>query len=276
VEIEWIHDDDLGLSEDGEYEVILKNAKGNRISTFKGPNLKVVTDKALKAQIIANQEMNKLRQPDRARVPGKIEPRTITDADRLRLSTDITDPEKVVETVTEIITAQQGVAPAAAGKRFANMDQKERDEFYAAEATAFAKAHPDYYPVPQNRDALFDELKANGWELTRNNLAIAYQTLMDREEMIPWPIETGEQNPPPTNGAEAHPNGQANTGPTPAPSPRPRSVATGIRNGDASASAPTPPKKQKYTREDIERMPRAEYNDKIRSDPEFRRQVDAM
>jgi hypothetical protein len=76
VEIEWIHDDELGLSEDGEYEVILKNAKGNRVSTFKGPDLKTVVKESLIAHIVANREMNKLRQPERQRYSFRSKRRT--------------------------------------------------------------------------------------------------------------------------------------------------------------------------------------------------------
>jgi hypothetical protein len=269
MEHEWIHDDDKGLNEDGEYVAVIKNAQGNRVSTFKGKSYKEVADQLLQSQVHANREINRLRKPDAARPPLRVEPKQLTEADRLRLSTEITDPEKVVEAVEEIVTAKQGMAPAQVGKKFSQMDQTERDAYYAAEATAFRNEHPEFYPVPQNRDALFDELKANGWDLTRNNLAIAYQTLKERDEMIPWP--EGETEPQPRSNGR--PNGQETA---PAPSPRPRSVSTGIRASDASASPPTPPRKQKYTRADIERMPRAEYNDRIRSDPDFRRQVDAM
>ena len=166
------------------------------------------------------------------------------------------------------------------------MSSDDQDRYYGGEAQAFRDEHPDFYPVPQNRDALFDELRANGWDLTRNNLAIAYQTLKERDDLIPWPDDSQEQiqqepipasalpQPAYINGGNGYANGQTTA--QPAPSPRPRSVSTGLRHSDASASAPPPPQKKKYTRADIERMSRAEYNDKLRSDPDFRRQVDAM
>jgi hypothetical protein len=269
MEHEWIHDDDKGLTDEGEYVAVIKNASGNRVSTFKGKSYKEVADQLLQSQVHANREISRLRKPDAARPPLRVEPKQLSEEDRLRLSSDITDPARVVEAVEEIVTARQGMAPAQVGKQFTKMDNDERDAYYAAEATAFRREHPDFYPVPQNRDALFDELKANGWDLTRNNLAIAYQTLKDRDDMIPWP-EGETENEPRSNGRT---NGQETA---PAPSPRPRSVSTGIRASDASASAPGPTRKAKYTRADIERMSRAEYNDKIRSDPDFRRQVDAM
>jgi hypothetical protein len=270
MEFEWLHDDEKGLDEDGNYVAVIKNAQGHRVSTFKGKSYKETADQLLQSQVHANREISRLRKPDTARQPLRVEPKQLTEADRLRLSSEITDPDKVVEAVEEIVTAKQGMAPSTVGKQFSKMDKDERDAFYAAESIAFRDNNPDFYPVPQNRDALFEELKANGWDLTRNNLEIAFQTLKDREEMIPWPEGESQSEPAPRKG---NTNGQETA---PAPSPRPRSVATGLRSSDASASAPPPPRKAKYTRADIERMPRSEYNDKIRSDPEFRRQVDAM
>jgi hypothetical protein len=270
MEAEWINDDEKGLDDDGNYVAVIKNATGARVSTFKGKSYREVSDQLLKTAVNANREISRLRKPDAARPALKIEPKQLSHEDRLRLSSDITDPERVVEAVDEIVTARQGMSLSASGKKFSEMDANERDAYYGEEAKAFRLEHPDFYPVPQNRDALFDELKAQGWDLTRNNLAIVFQTLKDRDELVPWP--EGEQDL--DTRINTNTNGKA-TAPT-APSPRPRSVSTVIRSSDASASAPPPTTKKKYTRADIERMPRAEYNDKIRSDPEFRRQVDAM
>lgn len=272
-------------NEDGFIEAIIENADGKRVSTFKGKTEKEIIEQLLNSQVHANREIARLRKPDAVKPPLRVQPRELSAADRLRLSTEITDPTRVVEAVDEIVTAKMGIAPDKLGADFARKSQQERDQFYGDEAQAFRDEHPDFYPVPQNRDALFEELKANGWDLTRNNLAIAYATLQERGDMIPWPTDQqaseqeGEYEPPAqpvyTNGT-GKPNGQSAS--QPAYSPRPRTIATtGLRSSDASATPPTPqPRKQKYTRADIERMSRAEYNDKLRSDPDFRRQVDSM
>jgi len=286
MEPEWINDGEP--DENGNVTALIKSSTGARVSTFVGKSIKEVADKILQSQVEANQLISRLRKPDSAKQSMRIEPKQLTPEDRMRLSSDITDPDKVVEAVEEIVTARQGVSPTALSARLAKMDKDEADAFYKAEATAFVDEHPEYYGVPQNRQALYDELIANGWPLTRNNLAIVFETLTKRGDMIPWPVEgqgdyipgNGDNNPnsggTPTPPPEppARTNGQANA--TNAPSPRPRSISTGIRNSDASASAPAPAKVKKYTRADIERMSRSEYNDKLRSDPEFRRQVDAI
>lgn len=267
----WLNDGEP--DENGDYIAIIENTKGGRISTFKGKTHKEVADQLLNSQVNANLEIIKLRKPDAARPPMRVQPKELSPADRLRLSAEITDPEKVVEAVEEIVTARQGISPDRLGAEFGRMNDEERERYMGEEAFAFTRANPDYYPVPQNRDAIFEILKFNDWPITRNNLQIAFETLKEQGfNFVPWPEQTEEETQP------TKPNGNGNGQATVTyitPNPRPRSVATGLRNADVSGQAPPPPKKPKYTRADIERMSRAEYTEKLR-DPEFRRQVDAM
>lgn len=269
-------------NDEGFYEVEIRNSAGNRVSSFRARTESEMIDQLLTSQVHANREIGRLRKPDAARPALHVEPKTLSDADRLRLSTEITDPNRVVEAVDEIVTARMGIAPDKLGADFARKSREEQDAYYGQEAEAFKQEHPEFYPVPQNRDAVFEVLKANRWDLTRNNLALAFNTLLEAGKMIPWPsdedvADENEANPQPVyiNG-NGRTNGQTAT--PPANSPRPRTIATtGLRNSDVSGTPPPPqPRKQKYTRADIERMSRTEYSDKIRSDPDFRRQVDAM
>jgi hypothetical protein len=262
--------------ENGFYVAYVENNSGVRVSTFKGKTHKEVADDLLKSQVNANVALARLTRPDRGRQPQplKVEDKQLAPADRMRLTEELTDPKTVVEAVTEIITAQQGgVSPRESTTRLAAMTEKERDQYYRDEANAFVQATPDYYPVQQNRDKLFAALKANNLDLTRNNLQLVFQTLWDQDELIPWPEAPTDGNP---NGSTAAPNGKAEPNPPSPTHTRPRSVSTGLRPRDASASAPPPPAPKKWTRADVERMSRAEYNDKITNDPAFRRAVDAM
>ena len=271
--------------DNGDLIAVIETADGKRISTFKAKTENELLHQVLTSQVNASREIARLRKPDSARAPLKVEPKTLTPEDRLRLSTEMSDPARVVEAVEEIVTARQGIAPNKLGAEFARRSDEEQDAFYAAEAQAFREANPDFYPVPQNRDALFEELKANGWDLTRNNLAMVFDALRERGDLIPWP--TDQRVSEPQHEPTAQPvyidsrNGNTPNG-QPAPtasSPRPRTIATtGLRSADASATAPPPPpkKQQKYTRADIEMMSRADYNRLLQTDPDFRRQVDAM
>jgi hypothetical protein len=256
--------------ENGDYIAYIENASGARISTFKGKTYKEVADALLQSQANANREISRLRRPDHARFPQpfKTETKELTPADKLRLSTDITDPDKVVDAVTEIVTHAQGAPPREIATRLSKMTDDDRDQYYKDEAIAFVQATPDYYPVQQNRDKLFAALKDNQLDLTRNNLALVFQTLSDQGELIAWPTEA-------TDGP-VKPNGQPEPNSPPSPTnTRPRSVSTGIRSSDASATAPPPPTPKKITRADIERMSRAEYQERLR-DPAFKKAVDAL
>lgn len=286
MDIEWVNNGEP--DENGEITVHIKNNAGNRISTFKGKNERELLDRALNSNVESIKIINRLKRPDSGRPTTRIEPKQITEDDRERFASGIMDPEKIVETVTEIVTKQQGISPADIGRRLsADEEQAERD-YINREAWAFRNVTPDYYPVPQNMDTLLAELKANGWPISRNNLQLAYQAALEKGSLVHWPseedkqheltiLEMNRQQPPPPaapHETAVPPNGttQPSTQPT-----RPRSIATGIRSSEANGTAPPlAPKRQKYTRADIERMSRAEFEDKLRNEQGFRQLVDTM
>src|SRR5579862_1377924 len=106
----WLNDKQP--DENGDYVLVIENDMGNRVSTFKGQSIEEITEALADSQIAANKQLGKLLRPDRGReAPLKIQPKDIPPGDRLRLATEITDPSKVVEAVTEIVTAQQGAPP---------------------------------------------------------------------------------------------------------------------------------------------------------------------
>jgi hypothetical protein len=266
----WLNekDDDgkLIADEHGDFTLVIENNAGNRVSTFKGKSMEQVVEDLADAQVHANRQLGRLLKPDRGRpAPLQHAPRELGPADKLRLANDMTDPDRVVDAVTEIVTAVQGAPPAAVGKRVASMDQSEADAYYLAEAEAFMEEYPDYYRVPQNADLLSGELEAKGLDMTRGNLATMYEMLRGQGRMIMEPLpREGEETPP------AAPAPSSNGA-----SPQ-RSYSSGIRNSDASALKPAPiPRKPLVTRADLEKMSRAEYNERLR-DPAFRKAVDAL
>ena len=268
-------------NEEGLIEAVITNTEGRQISHFKAKTKDELIETLLESQVNANREIGRLRKPDAARQPIRVEPKVLSPADRLRLANEVTDPNRVAEAIEEVVTARMGISPDKLGAEFARQSRAEQDAFYGGEAQAFINETPEYYPVQQNSDTLFNELRARGWDLTRNNLAIAYQNCLERGALIPWPSEQHEEEVEELHGQPAaarNGNGTPNGSQAPtAYSPRPRTIATtGLRSSDASALPPPPPKPQKYTRADIERMSRSEFNDKLLSDPNFRRQVDSM
>jgi hypothetical protein len=258
----WLNDKQP--DENGDIVLVIENNAGTRISTFKGKTIEDVADALAESQVQANRQLARVMKPDAGRQPMRVEPRELLPVDRQRLSTEITDPDHVVEAVNEIVTATQGTSPANVGKKFAEFDQNEADEYYRREAQAFVEDYPEYYPVQENQEALFQQLRASRYDLTRNNLAIVFQQLLSEGKLVLWPEEG--------NSSAA----SAPEPPAPPSTPRPRSYASGLRNSDASANRPPPtPRKPLITKAELERMSRAEYNERLH-DPAFRRAVDAL
>jgi hypothetical protein len=280
MEPKWINNGEP--DENGEIVAVIENPNGTRVSTFKGKTVFEVANKALLSMAEANRTIGRLmRPPDAGRKPFRAERKELTAEDKMRLAGEIIDPERVVDAVTEIVTAKQGVAPDVVGQRLEEMDEPARIQYWQQEAQAFVEDHPDYYPDANNVNmlALFAELRARGIDLTRNNLDIAYQHLNAQGKMLPRP--TGEEDEYEPVGVAATPTQAASNGssepnpPRPMSTARPRSISSGIRSSDASASAPPPARKPKITRADIEHMSRRDFMDRLR-DPEFKKQVDAL
>lgn len=280
----WLNDAEP--DEHGVITAVIENTQGQRISTFKGSTVKEVADKILESQANANREIARLRRPDQSKGPKPLtlQPKELTPADKLRLATEITDPEKVASAVTEIVTASQGAPPHAVAQAASSTVGTMSDEYYRQEAQAFRDANPDYYPTPENQRKIFAALEANKIDLTRNNLTLVFQALQDQGELELEPL------PNPEDGTEselpAMPNGQVREAQPPpetnSPSPtvvtRPRSVSvsTGLRPSDASGMKPKPPAPKKITRAELEAMSRVEYENRLRTEPGFRQQVDAL
>src|SRR5437763_272248 len=122
----------------GEYTVTLETEEGVAVSTFKGKDKDELLEKVLESQINANLQLEKMyrrRTPDQGRTPLKLETKEFSPGDKMRLASEITDPDRVVDVISEIITARQGAT--AIGRRFEDMDEKEQDAYYFGEAEAF-------------------------------------------------------------------------------------------------------------------------------------------
>jgi hypothetical protein len=287
MESKWLNDKQP--DENGDITAVVENADGTPVSVFKGKTIDEVAEKLLVGQTSANREIARLYKrihPDKGRKTLKLQNKVLSADDKFRLASEMSDPDKVVNAVQEIVNSTTKVPLEEMAEKALEDDKKQSDDFIRTEAFAFREEVPEYNPTDKNMFALFDELKANGWEITRNNLAIAYNTLKERGEMEPWPIEGRVPEPDREDGSSSNsapavatppiapPNGKPE--PAPPPSPRPRSIATGIRNTDASALPPPPPRRKTYTRADIERMSRTEYMQKLQNEPGFRQAVDAM
>lgn len=259
--------------------VIDPEEEGQRASRYKGKSREEVYEKVADAQQHATEKFAKqrregiqLRTPDRAAVTVP-QPRKLNADETFDIATRLNTAGQEANAITEAVEAAIGVPLATLSKAVESMTKPERDAYYEAESVAFVEENPDYYVHPQNLVALFNYLQAHGLDLTRNNLAIAFRELSNRNLLLQEPEEdedeeADEQEPKPTPSTPRE-------DPSPQPRPRKTSVSTGFRTRDASGEKPAPKAPARITRAEIDAMPRHEYAQKM-ADPSFRRQVDAL
>lgn len=265
----WLND---GKQVDGYFHAQIVDADRNDevVSNFKGKTMLEVADKILESQTQSSQKIRELkanRAPDRAPQSAPIKPKELTADDRFRMQTELMNPENAPDVLEEFVTSAVGASPKAIGEALARQQQRELEAYMIAEGTAFRESHPSYYPCDDNLKKLYDGLALKGYDFTRNNLAIVYDELSAQGLLIEAPA-------PSTPGT--HEDDNPSQEPNPPRPTRNRMVsATAIRDANASATRPAAAKPPAITRAQIDAMPRAEYQAKLR-DPAFRQAVDNL
>ena len=198
--------------DNGEYALDILTSAGKRVSTFKASTMEDMVDQLAEAQVLSSRKLGRMMNPDRGRKqPFQPQPKSLTAEDRERLAMDITDPAKVAEVVAEILERTTGATPTRIVAELTERDRKEKEEFEIAETDAFLKDYPEYYPTPKNFQTLSAEMNLRGYDLTRNNLAIAYEHLLSEGRMEqagdipPTPTREPAREEPPTPQGRGNP-----------------------------------------------------------------------
>ena len=276
MKIFWQNDGEANA--DGLFIAELQDDNGNQKSMFKGTSHKEVADKVLASYASSVAEFDRMkaqRKPDRAPVAAAIAaPKVLTADESFRLGAQLSDPTTATKAVDELITARVGASPVEISRVLSDVQSREAEKYYAAEAQAFARDNPSYFPddAGANRAKLFSALQLKGLDLTRNNLQIVYDELESQGLMLKRPEQFEQQQEQP----DRQPAGKSAGEPNP-PQTRPRLAAysTGIRSTDPVAPRPPSNPKPKVTRAELEAMPKEEYLTKMR-DPAFREAVDSL
>jgi hypothetical protein len=184
-------------------------------------------------------------------------PQPLTAEERIQISQDVLDPEKISSVGDRFVRATIG-DPEALRTRLARLEQQAAKSNALEEATAFRDSNPDYYVHPDNFKTLANWMVKNGLEPVKENFQLAYDTL--KEFMIPKP-----QAVSPVITVEPA-NGTVPPAATPNPTPV-RPVSSGLTRSNGSDSGPAP--KTGYTQAEIDKMSGDEYKAKV-LDPEFR------
>lgn len=256
--------------EQGDYALDILTSAGKRVSTFKAQTMEDMVDQLAEAQVLSSRKLGRMMKPDRGRKePFHPKPKSLTAEDRERLAMDITDPAKVAEVVSEIVERTTGASPTRIVAELSESDRREREAFESAETDAFLRDYPDYFPSPENYQAIQAEMNLRGYDLTRNNLAIAYEHLLSEGKLR----QAGDTPLTPT----LEPESAGPSTPQPEPQGQPRALrSTGLRSSDTTASKPSPkPKKPLVTLRDLAFMGKKEIQERLR-DPVFKQAVDEL
>jgi hypothetical protein len=266
---------------DGNLEAVVRNRAGQIVSRYLGRTENELLRTVLESNVQANRQIGRLMQPDQGRETLAVNPRELTDEESFRLSAQLDDPDpkKRLAAVQEITDIRLGGAAPKVAQAVKGMSDEQAQAFYFNEGQIFVQEHPEYYPHVTNGEKIAAEVARRGLMPTRNNIEMAYNELLETGELLMWP--EGDQAPPPSPASPPAVTVAAAAAPTEG-QPRPRnirSISSGIRNGDANGTPPKPPAPKTISKSDLAKeiatMSRAEYMHRLRTDPEFKRQVDA-
>lgn len=255
----------LTRDKDGNYVDTVDLGDGSGPQVFKGKTVAELLSKYRKAQEHATRKIReqalalKLRDtPDPAKPLPSYQPHTPSADELFQLAEDLKDPTKAPAALRRATEWQLGASfdEVRGTLQSINTDRARREVFEAGEA--FMEAHPEYKRCAENEEAIFAYLDKHKLAYTRKNFEIAFGELKSGLILVSpgQPVKTG-------NEAETRIAAPVVT--------RPRLASTGLSPRNSSAVPPkdgTPAQKGKLTVEEIDNMPTAEYERKLR-DPQF-------
>jgi len=185
-------------------------------------------------------------------------PTMLSPGEQLQATADLSNPAKAPAAITKLIAHHTGI----------DFEEQKRNEIIhrvVTTAQQWEEAHPDFPGHPANRKMMMDTatLRVGYENITAAALDAVFEELTASGTLVPPADEPPE---PPT----VQPPETADTRTV-----RPRGAASHRR----SVTLPTPPAASptpKYTREQIEALPSAEYRRKLESDPAFAAAVNAL
>ena len=215
-----------------------------------------------------NRELKRTAELSGTPTPAvKLQPRPLTAEERLRLSREFTDPEKIDGAADLLLEAKLGGKPGVVAQKLDRTDENTAALRAAEEARAWRDAHPEFHPSQQNCTDLATWIESHGLTYTVENFQKAFEALSPALEMKPPSVPETPAKPPETQ-TPSRIAGADESGTQPQPA-----VPTTVTRRQASSSGPV--KSEGLTIEQIQRMPTAEYRHKLR-DPKFVEQVNAL
>lgn len=214
-----------------------------------------------------------------------LQPRDLTPEEKLQISRDMLDPEKVQDAYDRLSEARFGARPDVVVKRVNEAQMNEEALRAKAEGEAFVDENPQYYNCPANARVIVNWLQKNGLRPVRSNFKLAYETLNEAGLLLQRPTVREAVS------STVTPAAPANTQPEPAtPSRitsevqaqpvRPAREISGLSrsnagDGDVSVTTSVSATKKALTMAEIDRMPSDEYKRRMK-DPRFKEAVERL
>lgn len=250
-------------TDEGEYVVDVDAENGTQVQTFRGKSRRDVINQMGQTVFTGSRkikELNDERVPDRQGAPKRIEPKPLSADERMRIATEITDPELADAAIDRLIEAKYGSLEIITERE--NRRIQEEDEARAIRETEkFVANNPDWYPSANNKKGVFDYIEGNKLDITAKNMSIAWDAMKGAGAAEMKPAEQPKEDEP-----------------EPEPKTRPRlaSYATGLREGDVSRVAPATSGGNKLSWAIIDQMGSKEYERRLREETGFAAKVDAL
>ncbi len=201
---------------------------------------------------------------------NEVAPRGLEPGERVRLAQELADPEKIEPALTRAFEAIFGVRP----KDIAELNRNMRAVRGAEEGKAFVLAHPEFYAGQENVQKLQKWCMDRKLAPVQANFAVAYGKLKEAGLLLEAPIAAEETRTNTQSEAETDQGRITRTEAT-LPTTRPESTSSGLTRSNTSGGGGAPARRG-LTWADVDRMPQAEYEKKMRTDGNFRKQVDAL
>lgn len=265
-----------------EHEIIEKIANANIHATRK------IREQARRLRL---GDIDKETIPDDApkAVHTVVNPRNLSAEERLEISRDLLDPEKVDSAYDRLSEAKYGMKPSDLVNRLNQAEENVEALRARAEAELFVKTTPEYYICDDNFYAIANWIVKNELAPVCENFKLAFNTLNAaglltsaptmREEIQPA-VETRVETPvvaapviPAKTQSEAEPVSRI-TEEEPSQPRRVVGVASGLTRHSVSPQTAASTQSNTLTIEAIERMSADEYKRRLRTERDFAKRVD--
>lgn len=228
-----------------------------------------------------------LLEPDPDQPIQTFEERQLTADERVRIADEMKNPATADAALTRWLEAKVGAPIETFRENLRETEQNRRIRFVQEQVELFKTDHPEYVESEINRDTLVRYLNKKKWPITKTNLELAFADLVEdgllitqvarqTTEGVPASVATEEVPPAPNAEPEITVPATAAT-PISEAAVRPRVSSSGLgREHSSVGSTPATIQPKGITIQEVNAMTSQQYADRLRTDPTFKEQVEAL